>query len=35
VHRVVEAFEVQGLEAAYSSEGRLAYAPRMMLQVWL
>ncbi len=35
VHRVVEAFDVQGLEEAYSSEGRLAYPPRMMLKVWL
>ena len=35
VHRVVEAFDVQGLEQAYSSEGRLAYPPRMMLKVWL
>lgn len=35
VHRVVEAFDVQGLGEAYSSEGRLAYAPRMMRKVWL
>ena len=35
VHRVVEAFDVQGLEQAYGTEGRLAYPPRMMLKVWL
>ena len=35
VHRVVEAFDVRSLEQAYSSEGRLAYPPRMMLKVWL
>ena len=35
VHRVVEAFDVQRLEQAYSREGRLAYPPRMMLKVWL
>jgi transposase len=35
VHRVVEAFDVQRLEQAYGSEGRLAYPPRMMLKVWL
>ena len=35
VHRVVEAFDVRGLEQAYGTEGRLAYPPRMMLKVWL
>lgn len=35
VHRAVEAFDVQRLEQAYGTEGRLAYPPRMMLKVWL
>jgi len=35
LHRVVEQFELRQFEAAYGSEGRLAYPPAMMLKVWL
>lgn len=35
VHRAVEQFDLRQFEAAYSSEGRLAYPPSMMLKAWL
>jgi len=35
VHQAVEQFDLRQFEAAYSSEGRLAYPPSMMLKVWL
>ena len=35
VHRAVEQLDLRQFEQAYSSEGRLAYPPSMMLKVWL
>lgn len=35
VHRVVEQLDLSGLEGAYVEEGRPAYAPVMMVKLWL
>jgi transposase len=35
VHQVVERLDLRGFEQAYGEEGRLAYAPGLMVKVWL
>jgi transposase len=35
VHRVVERLDLQGFEEGYGEEGRRAYAPALMVKVWL
>jgi transposase len=35
LHAMVEEMDLRGFEQAYGREGRLAYPPSMMLQVWL
>jgi transposase len=35
IHRVVEQLDLSDLEAAYVEEGRPAYAPVMMVKLWL
>jgi transposase len=35
VHRVVEQLDLRGFEQEYGEEGRLAYAPGLMVKVWL
>jgi transposase len=35
IHRVVERLDLRQFEAAYSSDGRPAYPPQLMLKVWL
>ena len=35
VHQVVEKLELREFEQAYGEEGRLAYAPELMVKVWL
>lgn len=35
VHQVVERLDLQGFEEGYGEEGRRAYAPALMVKVWL
>jgi transposase len=35
VHQVVERLDLRGFEQEYGEEGRLAYAPGLMVKVWL
>ena len=35
VHQVVERLDLRGFEQEYGEEGRLAYAPELMVKVWL
>ena len=35
VHQVVARLDLRGFEQAYGEEGRLAYAPELMVKVWL
>jgi transposase len=35
IHRVVERLDLRALEEAYGEEGRRAYAPALMVKVWL
>ena len=35
VHRVVEGLDLQRLAEGYGEEGRRAYAPALMVKVWL
>ena len=35
VHRVVERLDLQRFEEGYGEEGRRAYAPALMVKVWL
>ena len=35
VHQVVEELDPREFEPAYGEEGRLAYAPELMVKVWL
>lgn len=35
LHRMIEQLDLSRFEEVYASEGRLAYAPEMMLKVWL
>jgi transposase len=35
IHQVVEQLDLSGVEAAYVEEGRPAYAPALMVKVWL
>jgi transposase len=35
IHRIVEQLDLSGLEEDYAEEGRAAYAPALMVKVWL
>jgi transposase len=35
IHRTVERLDLSGLEEDYAEEGRAAYAPALMVKVWL
>lgn len=35
VHRIVERLDTSAIESEYSNEGKPAYAPKMMLKLWL